>query len=141
MSAETPAREGDLRAELQRRAEAAGLLMCADKPHEFVGEAESISAKWWFGGRKVAYRMSCRLDEADRTVHFREAIIERGWGIPPPTLTVETTAVSGWKRSGERHDVSLGGGGALDYGKARNAIEAACAAAGWTFHAEGGRLP
>lgn len=133
--------EHDLTAELQRQAAAAGLTLRADAPHALSGEAESIRAKWWFGGRKVAYRMSCGLAEADHTVQFREAVLERSWGIPPPTLTVETTTVSGWKRSGTRRDLSVGGGGALDYAKVRNAIEAATVAAGWTFHLDGGRLP
>ena len=56
-------------------------------------------------------------------------------------MTVETTTVSGWKRSGERKDVSVGGGGTLDYGKVRNAVEAASVAAGWKFQLEGGRMP
>jgi hypothetical protein len=48
--------------------------------------------------------------------------------------------VSGWKRSGERKDVSVGGG-ALDYARVRAAVEQAVNAAGWTFHFEGGRMP
>jgi hypothetical protein len=136
-----PANESDLATELQRQAAAAGLTVRADGAHDVKGESENIKAKWWLGGRKVTYRMSCHLDEADHTVHFREAVIERSWGIPPPTLTVETTTVSGWKRSGERHDLSMGGGGALDYAKVRDAIEAASKTAGWTFQFEGGRMP
>lgn len=85
--------------------------------------------------------MSCRLTESDHSVHFREAVVERSWGIPPPTLTVEKTTVSGWKRSGERTDVSLGGGGSLDYARMRAAVEKATAAAGWKFQLDGGRLP
>ena len=133
--------ETDLVAQLEKRSADLGLVLQADAAHGFRGEAESIKAKWWLGGRKVAYRMSCRLTEADHTVHFREMVIEKNWGIPPPTLTVESTSVSGWKRSGERHDVSLGGGGTLDYGKVRNAVEQASADAGWKFDFEGGRAP
>ena len=48
-------------------------------------------------------------------------------------MTVETTSVSGWKRSGERHDASVGGGGSLDYAKVRDAMETAIVAAGWKF--------
>ena len=84
--------------------------------------------------------MSCQLTEPDHTVHFREAVVERSWGIPPPTLSVEKATVSGWKRSGERHDVSVGGG-TLDYAVVRKAVEAGSAAAGWKFHLEGGRIP
>jgi hypothetical protein len=85
--------------------------------------------------------MSCRPTEQDHTIHFREAVVERSWGIPPPTLTVEKTTVSGWKRLGERKDISVGGGGTLDYAKVRNAVETASVAAGWKFQLEGGRLP
>lgn len=135
------ANEPDLAAELNRQAAAAGLTVRMASAHDLSGETENIRAKWWLGGRKVTYRMSCHLTEDDHTVHFREAVIERSWGIPPPILTVETTTVSGWKRSGERHDVSLGGGGDLDYARVRNAMEAASTAAGWRFQLEGGRMP
>jgi len=85
--------------------------------------------------------MSCRLTESDHTVHFREAIVERSWGIPSPTLTVETTTTSGWMLNDKRRDVSIGGGGSLDYGQVRRAVEQAAVAAGWNFHLEGGRMP
>jgi hypothetical protein len=39
------------------------------------------------------------------------------------------------------YDVSVGGGGSLNYGQVRNALEQAVAAAGWNFHLEGGRMP
>jgi hypothetical protein len=132
--------EGALINELERQSAALGLTLRGDKPHKLSGEAEKIGAKWWLGGRKVNYRMSCQLTEPDHTVHFREAVVERSWGIPPPTVTVETTSVSGWKRSGERKDVSVGGGGTLDYAKVRNAVEIASVAAGWKFQLEGGRM-
>jgi len=133
--------ERALVAELQKQTSALGLNVQADAGQGLRGEAEKIGAKWWLGGRKVAYRMSCRPTEQDHTVHFREAVVERSWGIPPPTLTVETTSVSGWKRSGTRKDVSVGGGGTLDYAKVRDAVEKASVAAGWKFHLEGGRMP
>ncbi len=131
----------DLLAELQKQAAAHGLAVRGDTLQGLTGDVESIRAKWWLGGRKVAYRMSCRPSEQDHTLHFREAVVERSWGIPPPTLTVETTTVSGWKRSGERKDVSLGGGGSIDYANVRETIEKTVAGAGWTFHLEGGRMP
>ncbi len=85
---------------------------------------------------------SCQLTEPDHTVHFGEdRPVERSWGIPPPTLTVETTTTSGWKRNEKRTDVSVGGGGSLDYGQVRQAVEQAAVAAGWNFHLEGGRMP
>ncbi len=134
--------EHNLIAELLKQIAGLGFSIRVDGQHELSGEAEKIRAKWWLGGRKVAYQMSCRLNESDHIVHFREAVVERSWGIPPPTLSVEMTTVSGWKRSGERHDVSVGGGGgSLDYAKVRGTMETAIAAAGWKFHFEGARLP
>jgi hypothetical protein len=131
----------DLLAELEKKSEALGLSVHDDAQEGCSGEIEAIQAKWWFGGRKVAYQMSCRLTESDHTVHFREAAVERSWGIPPPTLTVETTTTSGRKRDDKRTDVSAGGGGSLNYGQVRNALEQAAAAGGWNFHLEGGRMP
>lgn len=131
----------DLLAELRKQAAILGLSLRDGAHQELLGEVESIGAKWWLGGRKVNYKMACRLAEAERRLHFREAVVEKSWGIPPPTLTVEKTTVSGWKRSGERTDVSLGGGGKLDYARMREAVERAAVAAGWTFQLEGGRMP
>jgi hypothetical protein len=131
----------DLLAELKKQTAALGLKIRDGANQELAGEAESIGAKWWLGGRKVTYRMSCRPTDADHTLHFREATVERSWGIPPPMLTIEKTTVSGWKRSGERKDISVGGGGTLDYARVRDAVEQAVTAAGWKFHLEGGRMP
>lgn len=63
----------DLIAELQRQAASLALTVHADAEKELSGETESIRSKWWLGGRKVAYRMSCRPTEQDHTIHFREA--------------------------------------------------------------------
>ncbi len=133
--------EREIATKLQQKAAGLGVELREDAAHRLSGQAENIRAKWWLGGRKVAYRMSCQVAESDHTVHFREAVVERSWGIPPPTLTLQTTTVRGWKRSGERHDISLGGGGSLDYARMREALERETEAAGWTFHYEGGRLP
>lgn len=130
----------DVVAALQAQAAALGLNVHED-PEGLAGEVESIQAKWWFGGRKAVYRMSCRPTDTDHTVHFREAVVERSWGIPPPTLTVETTSTSGWKRSGERKDISVGGGGTLNYAKVRDGMEKVATSAGWKFHLDGGRAP
>jgi hypothetical protein len=128
-------------AELEREAAAVGLALRLDAPHRLGGEVQRIRSRWWLGGRSLVYRMSCRLTEADHTVHFREAVLESSWGIPPPTLVIEASTLSGWKRSGERREVSFGGGGAVDYAELRDVIARACSAAGWTFRLEGGRLP
>jgi hypothetical protein len=131
----------NLIAELKKQTTALGLKIHDGTSQELVGDTESISAKWWLGGRKVNYHMSCRLAELDHMVHFRQAVSERSWGIPPPTLTVEKTTVSGWKRSGTRVDTSIGGGGSVDYSRVRDAVEKAATSAGWKFHLEGGRMP
>ena len=130
----------DLKAELKSTLINAGLTV-TESDGALEATRETITAKWWLGGRKVTYKAAIRLASTEHTAHFREVVVERSWGIPPPTLTVETTTTSGWTRSGTRTDVSAPGGGTLDYARVRNAVETAVAAAGWTFHLEGGRLP
>lgn len=128
-------------ASLRAQAITVGLTVFEKDEDRLTGEQESVRSKWFLGGRKVSYRMSCRLDEAARVVHFREAVTERSWGLPPPTLTVEKTTVKGWRRSGERSDISVGGGGALDSGRVREVMAQVTSGAGWQFHFEGGRTP
>lgn len=131
----------ELLSRLKTAATAAGLAL-DERDGGLAGTSEAILAKWFLGGRKVSYRMSCRLAEAEHTVHFREVVAEKSWGIPPLTLSVETTTVSGWKRSGTRTDHAVGGGGgAIDYAKVRDTVAAVTAEAGWQFHLEGGRMP
>lgn len=130
----------DLSARLKAALASLGVAV-TERDGVLAGEAEKIVAKWWFGSRKVAYRMSCRLDETARTAHFREAVIERSSGLPPPTMSVEVTTTSGWTRSGSRTDASPSGGGSVNYAEVRNAVEKQVADAGWTFHLEGGRMP
>jgi hypothetical protein len=132
----------DLLAGLKTRLGALGLSVREDAKQGLVGEAQPVKSKWWLGARTVTYRMSCRPSETDRTVQFRESVTESSWGLPPPTATAETTKVSGWKLSGERTDISTGGGGgSIDYAQVRDSVEQAVTAAGWTFHLQGGRLP
>ncbi|MDO9297829.1 hypothetical protein [Bradyrhizobium sp.] len=136
-----PSSEQDLLAALKARLGALGLTVHEDG-QGLTGEAQPIRSKWWLGARTVNYRMSCRPSQADRTVQFREAVIESSWGLPPPTATVEKTNLTGSKLSGQRNDVSAeGGGGTIDYARIRNAVEQAVVAAGWKFHLQGGRLP
>jgi hypothetical protein len=130
-----------LLAELKSEAAALGLSAREDGKDKLSGEIESIRAKWFLGSRKAIYRMSCRLAEAEHMVLFREAVTEKSWGLPPPAFTVEKTTTTGWKRSGTRTDVSVGGGGSIDYARVRNAMEQAAIGAGWEFRLEGGRLP
>ena len=130
----------DLKARLKTALAAFGVA-ATDKDGGLAGQAEKILAKWWLGSRKVSYRMSCRFDEAAKAVHFREVVVEKSSGMPPPTLSVEVTTTSGWTRSGSRTDTSPAGGGKVDYGQVRDAVEQAVKNAGWTFHFEGGRMP
>jgi len=139
MSAALP--PSNLLADLTSHAAALGLSV-QDKGNDgLTGHADAIRAKWFLGGRKVSYRISCRLAEADHTVRFREAISEATWGIPPPTFTVEKTTIKGWERSGERTDRSVGGGGTIDFACVREELKAVATAAGWQFQLEGGRMP
>ncbi|MBS0532942.1 MAG: hypothetical protein JSR72_02695 [Proteobacteria bacterium] len=137
---QTPAATADLKASVKAVLAAAGIA-ATDKDGGLAGEAEKILAKWFLGTRKVTYRMSCRFDEAAKAVHFREVVLEKSSGLPPPTLSVEVTTTSGWTRSGSRTDTSPKGGGTVDYGQTRNAVEKAVNDAGWTFDFEGGRMP
>lgn len=130
-----------LLADLTSRAAALGLSV-RDKGNDgLAGQADSIRAKWFLGGRKLSYRMSCRLAEAEHIVRFREAVSEATWGIPPPTFTVEKTTIKSWERSGERTDRSVGGGGTIDFAQVREELKALVTAAGWQFQLEGGRMP
>jgi hypothetical protein len=131
----------DLVARLKSKGTALGCSLRDDGKDGLTGEIESIRAKWFLGGRKATYRMSCRLAEAERMVYFREAVSEKTWGIPPPTLTIEKETTTGWKRSGKRTDVSVGGGGTIDYARVRDGLEQVATGAGWQFRLEGGRMP
>lgn len=128
-------------ATLRSKATAEGMTLSPDSGNGISGEITAIKSKWWFGGRKTVYRMSCRLSEADHAVVFREAVSESSWGLPPPTVTVETETVSGWNRSGTKTETSVGGGGIIEYERMRKAIEDAVTQAGWHFRLEGGKLP
>jgi hypothetical protein len=133
--------KSELLATLRAQAMTLGLSVREEGGEGLVGEMDSIRNKWFLGGRKVSYRMSCRLDEAARVVRFREAVVERSWGLPPPTLTVEKSTVHGRRRSGEVGDASVGGGGAIDYGRVREVLGQVVSGAGWQFQFESGRAP
>lgn len=133
--------KSDLFAAIKTRAAALGLAVRSADGEGIVADAEAIRAKWFLGGRAVAYRMSCRLDEAEHSARFREAVVERSWGMPPPTLSFGTTGISGWRRSDRRTDIAPGGGGSLDFARVRDALQQVVSGAGWQFHLEGGRMP
>ena len=130
-----------LLAALKAQAKALGLTTIDENAEGFRAEQENILVKWLLGQRKVLYRMSVRLADADHTANYREMVKENSWGLLPPTLTVETTSISGWERSGTHEERSPAGGGKVDYGKVREALKKVIGDAGWTFHLEGARAP
>ncbi len=137
----TALNKADMLANLKSQAAALGLRVNDEDGDGLSAQMESIGAKWFLGGRKVSYKASCRLADVEHIVHFRDMVTERSWGIPPPTLSVETTTTKGWERSGSRTDRSVGGGGRIDYARVRDKVKEAVSAAGWQFHLEGGRVP
>ncbi len=96
-------------------------------------EREEILSKWMLGQRSLKLKLELKFDEANRTLVFREIAMEQCRGLPPPTLSVSTTTQSGTKVSENRKDISLGGGGTMEYGKARQWLEQRCASEGWSF--------
>ncbi len=119
-------------------ARAAGLVVAESADGDLAGHRETITAKWLLGSRRLTYRMSLRLDEPAHVVRFREATTEMSRGFPPPTIGVSVETVVGLKRSGQRTDVSVGGGGAIDFAAVREAIERAAKEDGWEFTMEFG---
>jgi len=129
---------GMLKADAQRL----GLVLRDEGGDGFRGEIEAILMKWMLGQKKMVYRMSLRLSEGDRTAHYREVVKESSFGLVPPSLTVETTGVKGWERSGTHTETMPDGkGGTIDYGRARETLRQAVEAHGWRFDFEGGRMP
>lgn len=131
----------DLAARLASIADAHGVKVTSNDDRTLKGTQEAIRAKWILGGRKVVYRFSCRAEASTHEVRFRESVAESSWGVPPPTLTVEKTRQIGTRVSQARTDTGAGGGGTLDYGRLRDAVEQAVRDAGWQFVFEAGRMP
>ena len=98
---------------------------------EWRAKGEAIRSKWMLGGRKVTYRISCRLDGAAFAARVRDSIVESSWGVPPPSLQVEKTVQTGTRVSTAKSEKSAGGGGSLDSGRLRGAIETVLKEAGW----------
>lgn len=130
----------DLLTRLATRAQELGMACTGDQT-TIKGSKETIRARWFLGGKKTVYKMSCRLSDTEHTARFREMVVDSAWGIASPSLTVETTTLQGTRLSGQRTDKSIGGGGSLDYAEVRNAIEQTVRDAGWRFEFEVGRAP
>jgi hypothetical protein len=86
--------------------------------------------------------MSCDLDEAAGTATFRESLVERTNGMPPPSFSMEKTSQRGSKVQIERKDVAVGGGGGqVSFGALRGEFERIVSAAGWRFNFQPLRVP
>jgi hypothetical protein len=131
----------ELLTKLRSLAEAEGLHADSVAGTSLTAEREIPMGKWFLGGRKAVYRMSCNLDEAAHDVKFREMTTESSWGVPPPSFKIETTSQSGMRTTQSTTVKSVAGGGSFDIGHVREAVEAAAVASGWQFHLEAGRRP
>ena len=127
-------------AQLRSLAESEG-LHAEERSNTLAAEREIPLGKWFLGGRKAMYRLSCNLDEAARDVRFRESTTESSWGVPPPSLHTAVTSQSGTRMQQTTTVKSPVGSGKFDIGHVRDDIEAVVGAAGWHFHLEAGRRP
>ena len=59
--------------------------------------------------------------------------MESSWGMPPPTLTLETRTQSGSLVTSTRTDKAIGGVVRLEFGKFRDAMDQTTRDAGWSF--------
>ncbi|MDD2925852.1 hypothetical protein [Rhodoferax sp.] len=94
---------------------------------------EVILSKWFLGSRRVKLRIACQFDESAKTLRYRETATEVATGMPPPTISFNTTRQNGLEVTEKRKDVGVGGGGLMHYGEARQWAQNACAEAGWIF--------
>lgn len=131
----------DLLARLRAVGSAQGITPQEDGENGIRGQKEAIKAKWFLGGNKSVYTFSCRLDEATHTVNFRESILDRSWGIAPPTFKVQSYSQSGTTVTSSESQKSVGGGGVQEMGPMREACARAVIQAGWQFKHEPMRVP
>ncbi len=113
--------------------QAAGGTITSRDAHAVKATLTAIKSKWFLGGRKATDSVTCRLLPEAHEVHLREVATETSWGMPPPTFTVETTVQSGTRVTSTRTDKAVGGGGRLEFGRFREAVEQATREAGWSF--------
>jgi hypothetical protein len=129
----SPVPEADLLDRISEVVEAAGGTITSREAHALNGTLTAIKAKWFLGGRKVTDRVTCRLVPDAHEVHLKETARETSWGLPPPTFTLETTTRSGSRVTSTRTDKAIGGGGRLEFGKFRDAVDQTTREAGWNF--------
>ncbi len=113
--------------------ETAGGTIPSRDTHSLRGTLTAIKAHWFLGGRKVLDRVTCRLIPEAHEVRLRETATEASWGLPPPRFMVETTTQSGARVTSTRDDTGIGGGGCLEFGRFRDAVDRAAREAGWRF--------
>ena len=133
MSGDTSGKHADLLARIAAVVNEAGGSVKSSNGSLVEGSVTAITSKWFLGGRKVTNNFRCSLDPDLSQVRYRESAIETSWGLPPPTLKVETTIQYGTRVRQTRSDTSLGGGGRLEFGKFREQIEQAARDFGWGF--------
>lgn len=130
-----------LLASLKTVASAEGMATRDEGDSAIRGQKEAIKAKWFLGGNKSVYTFSCRLDEATHTAIFRESILDKSWGIAPPSFKVQTWSQSGTTVTSSETQASVGGGGVQELGPMRQACARAVIQAGWQFKHEPMRAP
>lgn len=133
MATSTAVSAADLLSRLSTIATASEGTSLAVRDDTLSGDLTAIKAKWLLGGRKVTSHFRVRLDPDAHEAHFRESAVESSWGVPPPTLTVETSSQFGSRVTTTRKDTGVGGGGVLEFGKVRESFERAVQDAGWKF--------
>ncbi|HEY5506321.1 MAG TPA: hypothetical protein VIK83_02415 [Coriobacteriia bacterium] len=85
-----------------------------------------IDGSWGAGHKRVEYTAVLKAVEADSTVYFWEMLEERTSGLSFGTFESETYSTAGMKRSGTRHEATVGPGSASwewGYGTLRNLVE------------------
>lgn len=115
-------------ASVKREAERHG-LHCRRHDHEGLdGEVETVQARWFFGERRHAYFLECRLDEAAHIVRFRETLRDTASGLPLPVVTAGIATAGGGQAAAGAVDSPPG---PLEYFRLRQALEQVVREAGW----------
>ena len=129
----TPLGEDALLEKIAEAVQTAWGTITSRDAHALNGTLTAITAKWFLGGRKVNDSVTCRLVPETHEVHLRETDVETSWGLPPPTFKFETRGQSGSRVTSTRVDNAVGGGGRMEFGRFREAVDRATRQAGWTM--------
>lgn len=101
------------------------------KGQELHANRDDITAKWWFGSRKVSTTLRCVFDFTDKVLRYREIAKDVATGIPPPALSLSTHKQVGVKVNIDRQEHSPAGSGTMHYGRVRTLLEHICQKNGW----------